>query len=234
MLVNKIRDGHFPTPKERIDKWVHVYNKDGLRWGLVPSLTAHLALTDINDFTNHQGPLLDIGCGYCRDLLLFHTVFKDMNLEGLEPASQAIELAKPIMSKKFFKNLICNDIFDFGRLKVTAKYKVVFANYFIHLFSRHEQLWILGLISKILKKNGICILSWVSTHDHHYRNGRYLSNQTYEVYNGIPWRFTTCSMVEKMVYDAGMKVLKLNEFIEVEIIKGKLDRVDGIYLVCSR
>jgi SAM-dependent methyltransferase len=234
MLVSKKIRKKFPSFNYRIHVWSQIYERQRYRWGLLPSLTAHMALADIENYTKGKGILLDVGCGYCRDLLLFQRVFPNMTFDGLEPAESAVKLARSIIPEISLRKIICSDIFEFGKQGQTAKYTVVYANHFIHLFKEKEQIKILKLIHRLLWKNGVAILSWISSNDRHYGKGYHLDDYCYEVYKGIPWRFVNRSEVETMVSKVGMKVLKLLEFTEVELMGGKPDCVQGIYLLCTK
>lgn len=234
MLVKHKLKYQFPSIYDRIDKWSHIYTTESYRWGMFPSLSSHMALADINAHTYGKGSLLDIGCGYGRDLHLFRTVFPEMRLYGLEPAVPALHLAQSILAPHDIRNIVPSDVFEFGQKRRRGEYEVVFANYFMHLFSMKEEIEILKLIHGILTDEGIAILSWVSSSDRHYGKGRRIDDNCYEIYKGIPWRFVNSREIEEIVCGVGMRILQLREFSEVEMVRGHLDSVCGIYLVCTK
>ena len=222
---------YYPSVGKRINKWEDLYINEGYRWGILPSLCAHIALADIDLLTKKSGLLLDLGCGYGRDVALFTKMFPEMSILGLEPTKTAVDLAKFINPKSNYNGLICMDVFDYFRRKEKSQYDVIFANYFIHLFSENEQYTILNLIRDRLSPKGVVIFSWLSNYDRHYGKGKKICNGSYHVYRDIPWRFVNVKDVEKMISSTGMRILKIYDYVEVELIKGKADRVNSIYTV---
>ena len=223
----------FPSRQARIRQWCDLYTLQGQRWGLHPSLTAHFALWDIATFNGHCSTLIDIGCGYGRDLLLFRAVFPELQLDGLEPAPPAVKAAESIMPLLALRSLYTQDFFSFAHRGCALKYDVVFANYFLHLFSPEEAVAIMKRVSTILTPSGLAVFSFVSQEDRHWGKGRRISPKTYEVRKGIPWRFMNRQDVETLCVIAGMRVRRMEEFREVESIQRRPDPVKGIYLVAE-
>ncbi len=224
----------FPTSQERIRTWSEVYSTQGQRWGVLPSLTAHLALSEIENLSGGIGSMIKLGCGYGRDLVLFRSVFPDLIVDAIEASSPALEIGKSNIEAVGLRNLFPVDLFEFGEKNRQERYDIVFANYFLHLFSLREAAIILGMVSDVLKDNGAAILSLVSVRDRHYRKGSELEKQCYEVFRGLPWRFFDADDVRMLCDDVGMVVCDLREFTELELVGGESDLVEGYYLVAAR
>jgi SAM-dependent methyltransferase len=202
-----------------------------MRWGLAPSLTAHLALTEIGGVYRPGCSLLDVGCGYGRDLLLFRTIFPALILDGIEPSRSAFVVADALMHSIRFRNAFNTDVFSFFDSKPGLKYDVIFANYFIHLFSIDEAVLILKQLHQFLNVRGLLVMSFISTRDPHHGLGMQISSHFFEVYPKIPWRFYTpkdaCAVMEKCAY----RVKAFTEYKEVELLNGQPDKVHGFYIV---
>lgn len=117
-----------PSLNDRISKWNSLYIEQGQRWDLIPSLAAHLSLPQIYRTTQNQNKsnLLDIGCGYGRDLMFFKRIFHTLNLEGLDSSYSAIKIARQFLHYFTARNLYEKDFIEFSLKK---KYDIIFGNY---------------------------------------------------------------------------------------------------------
>ncbi len=223
----------FPSRYERIERWSQIYAAQGQRWGTFPSMTAHLALVEIDRLQKKRLKLIDIGCGYGRDLALFRSTFAKAILDGLEPSPSAIRAGESILPLLNLRNLYTQDVYSVAQDNALPSYDVVFANYFMHLFSLSEATQIMRQMSQMLRPGGIIVVSFVSVRDRHFGKGRRLSRRVYEVRNGIPWRFVDMKEVRAFCDAVNLQIHCLKEFSEVESTQQKPDPVEGIYLVAG-
>ncbi len=202
---------------------------------MTPSLAAHLSLTDINSLSVPNGALLDVGCGYGRDLALFRTFFPDMALHGVEPSQPAIALGSPVFQEIKLRNLYENDVFrNCWHVRRRERFDIIFANYFVHLFSDEESAEVFRILRAILKPHGALILSFVSTRDPHFGLGKHLGRGAYEVRQGMPWRFVNEQDVRSLAAASGLSIQILRPYTETELVADACDRVESLYVVANR
>ncbi|MBZ5497756.1 MAG: class I SAM-dependent methyltransferase [Acidobacteriia bacterium] len=190
-----------------------------------------MALTEISKADGLRGRVIDIGCGYGRDLELFRSVFAHLELSGLDASPSAIETAR---RKIPGLRIINADIFQYGHEADTNRYHVAFANYFLHLFSDAEVLRIMRTMGAIVRREGRVVASFVSVRDRHYGKGSKLCERCYEVTKGIPWRFRDREEILNLCRSSGLEAATIQEFEEVELVQGRPDPVVGFYLVAKR
>lgn len=74
------------------DYWNNKFNKKKYVWGINASKLAILVIEDLKKINNTNVTILDIGCGYGRDV----NYFKEHNLNalGIDNSTEAIEIGK--------------------------------------------------------------------------------------------------------------------------------------------
>ena len=224
----------FPSCEDRIEAWSNVYRREGHRWGFLPSLSAHLALAEIARLRARPVRLLDCGCGYGRDLLLFRSMFKEAILDGWDASSVATQLAQDRASTLRLRHHYGGNILNATDIPETAGYDCVFANYFVHLFCHDEAVEIMRLFGQLIAPGGIVVVSFVSTRDRHYGKGVKVARNCYEVRDGISWCFVDTSDVCELCKASDLSAVSMHEFSEVEFAAGRPDPVEGIWLVAKR
>jgi SAM-dependent methyltransferase len=223
-----------PSLSDRVKLWNAVYDAQGMRWGLNPSLCAHMALPYIEETTGGTGSLIDIGCGYGRDLLFLRGFFPQLALSGLEPATEALQLGQQVFGAARVRTCVHQNLVAFSRGAINGNYQIILANYLFHLFSKHEVFKALRSVACMLAPKGRLIASFVSTDDRHYGKGRRLGSRVYRVVNGIPWRFSDEAEIRAFCRQAGLRVEILTPYKELELVNKRSDTVDGLFLVASK
>lgn len=219
-----------PTIYDRTNKWNSLYKIQGQRWGIMHSLSAHLSLHHIESIKKKEKNLLDIGCGYGRDLFYFRQIFKELCVDGIDSSKSVLDIAREYTTIFEINELIENDFIEFNSKR---KYDIIFGNYFAHLFYKDELEVILQKIKSMMSSEGIAILSFVSIKDRHFGKGKKIDYRLYEVFKDIPWRFYDIQELRDICSQNDLKIKELYEFPELEIVNNQKDLVRSLYLSFS-
>lgn len=216
------------SAQQRIAYWNTIYKNQGRRWSSLPSLCAHLALADIAAVRMKGPRILDVGCGYGRDLALFGHVFSDGVLTGLDASNEALRIARDLLPNNAFVN---RDLFSTTNKRLGQRFDVVFSNYFLHLLFDDEIVEALRIMRTLATKQGLLVSSLVSTRDRHYGKGKRLGFRSYEVAAGLAWRFADEDDAARMWSAARLRVLAVRAYAEVELVGGRPDPVSSLYVI---
>ncbi len=232
MSIQKIL---FPSAESRIQKWISIYQRDGHRWGYLPSLTAHLSLADIKELKQDKGSLLELGCGYGRDINFFSKCFTKLKISGIDPAIRYFRSTKGTIA--YFNHqykLFDLNVFEFfQKQSIEKKYDVIYSNYFFHLFESNEISQILKLTRNVMTDNGIFISNFISTEDIRFKKFNATENIG-RTKDGIIWTFFTATMIKNLLEENGFIVENIYKFSELEFIKDKHDIVHCYYLLARK
>ena len=153
--------------KGLVHYWDEYYKKDA-----APSFPSPFAEYVANKLSTKQN-ILEIGCGNGRDSKYFSS--KGHHVTGLDKSAEAIELCKNLYSSdepiKFFYGTI-TDIAKINK----KKFDLIYSRFVIHAMSLNEELEMLKISYKLLKKNGKLFIECRSTNDPLSQKGEILSH----------------------------------------------------------
>jgi len=146
--------------------WNNKFKEKKFVWGTEESLAARIVLDDIkSSFKSYESlKLLDIGCGYGRDVNYFRN--NGLDAMGIDNSGEAI-----ILGKEQWPDLCLEerDIFDY---QIGDKLDIVYCNFFIHLFLEEQRKIIIDKIYGMMNKNGVAYFITSSDRDEDYMKGK--------------------------------------------------------------
>ncbi|NLZ35564.1 tellurite resistance protein TehB [Clostridium sp. N3C] len=138
--------------------WNDKFARKKYIWGLNPSESAILMVDDLKKEDGIKGSLLDIGCGYGRDVNYFN--ISGLNAYGIDKSPEAIQLG---IKQWPDIRLICDDIFTYNFK--SQKFNIAFCNFFIHLLQENQRKEIIKIIYDLLLDGGIAYFTVSSIDD---------------------------------------------------------------------
>ena len=153
--------------KELIHYWDEYYQKDNAP--SFPSPFAEYVASKLNTKQN----ILEIGCGNGRDSKYFSS--KGHHVTGLDRSAEAIELCKNLYSSDEPIEFFYGTITDLAKTN-KKKFDLIYSRFVIHAMSLNEELEMLKMSYKLLKKNGQLFIECRSTNDPLSQKGEILSH----------------------------------------------------------
>jgi len=163
---------HCPfAPKGKIILWDKQYKLYKHLWGERPSELACFAVAYLQQSQPSQKTIdiVDIGCGYGRDVLYLSQHIK-CSILGIDNSQKAIKMAKETCSEKHASD-VTFQCCDFTEL-ATDKYHVVLISNLYHLLKLEQRTKLREMVKSILEPSGLVFLSTLSVRDlEHYSKG---------------------------------------------------------------
>lgn len=221
---------------ERIEKWDKIYQRDGKRYGEHPSKFCMLLKLYLQNCKN----VLELGCGYGRDLLHLATHYPSVNFFGIDSSPTAISILLGEVRKRKIKNLkvlTSNWLDSIFRQFKKNPIDLIFSHFFLHLFLEKEREEILKRTAQILKDGGIFINSLVSKNDAKFGKGKLIEKGTYAPYSDRSWHylhFWTYDEIIDTFSKVGFKVEELFEYVEEEEILENIENTITWFVVTRK
>lgn len=225
---------------ERLRMWNHIYATERMRWGTQPSLAATLTTGRLPTQRLPAGLIVDFGCGYGRDLRLLSEAYPSSPCFGIEGASSVADLWQelaPVKASAVPMKAECEpaiklcDIFaldeHFGFKDTLA---LAFSNYFFHLLEMTETAQLMGRVGRALAKGAFFAGSFVSTQDVTFGKYEGVGRNRQQMEDGI-WQYFEEAEVRDLVEGAQLDAVFLERFEELELKRGREDRVNLIYVI---
>jgi len=191
--------------------WDKDYKKSGRIWGENPGVLAIEAVRYLKknklDKKNHN--ILDIGCGYGRDVfyLSYNT---SCNILGIDVSKKAIEIAMDTVLKTG-KGNIRFQCRDFTSLK-EENYDIIFASNVYQILNPPAREALKNTVKETLKPGGLLFLATLSTRDpEHYGKGMQVAGESNSFKDEKYIHFCTR---EELIKDFGF--LNIKELYEQE------------------
>lgn len=176
--------------------WENTFRRRQAIWGFEPAHSAVLA----NDFFLEKAvkKILVPGIGYGRNAHVFAQ--NGMEVTGIEISGTAIELARRQYgtSIAIFQGSVTDMPFD------AAVYDGIFCYGLIHLFDRQERAKLIQDCYRQLADGGYMLFTAISKQARTYGQGRLISKDYYEVFDGIRMFFYDQDSIEEEFGDAGL------------------------------
>lgn len=193
--------------------WDNKYKKEKRAWGVKPSELGVLTVQYLknNNLNNINLEILDIGCGYGRDVFYLSKNIKGKIL-GIDASKEAIILAKK-GKKRDIEFRHC----DFKDLDET-NYDIIISSNFYQILKKEERNELIKTISKILKPNGLLFLSTLSVNDpEHYGKGTPITGEPNSYIIGTYVHFCSKDELEQNFNFLDIQNLYEHEYYEPRI-----------------
>ncbi len=201
----------------QINFWDDIYKKNNMLWGMENSKASDLALNYI--CLNKSENIIDLGCGYGRDIIFFKKKYEDINIDGIDISEHAIFLYNKNFS--FERRITVFNLNVLNLHKIDKKYSVVFSNHLFHFFSYVEIVHILKSIKKILINDGIFIGSFLVENeifaDEIYSK---IIKSTFGAFGKMNKRFFSEEVLKEIITQSKMTLVDLVPYFEYENING--------------
>lgn len=226
-----------PSIKERIKHWDELYSKDGKRYGRKPSYFCRLMAPYLE--LNKPSKVLELGCGYGRDLFYLSQKIPRISFLGADASKKALALLEEEQKKYRIASIQCilDNCMQPSELEATPQYDSIFSHFFVHLFLKSEVKTIFKLASQLLKDNALFISSYISVADSKFGKGTSIEENSYACYTDRPWYFLHF-WDEKEIYKVyshyQFKIISLCEYIEKEEILGKIEENRAWFVVAQK
>lgn len=189
--------------------WDKIYKGDKHIWGDKPSELAVVAVAYLQKhrLCDKNLSILDIGCGYGRDIAYFSKNLK-CTILGIDSSKEAINMANSVCPKASnIKLLRC----EFSEIH-NCKYDVIFIANLYHLLKPDERKKLRDTIGKSLKSDGLLFLSTLSVKDPQgYGKGAAIPNEINSFKNRTYVHFYTRDELSKE-----FNFLRISELFEHE------------------
>lgn len=176
--------------------WEVKFKEIRTEWGFEPADSAILAKDIFME--NKAKEILIPGIGYGRNAKIF--LENGMNVTGIEISQTAIDLAKQ-------ENELQIDIHQGSVTEMPfddKMYDGIFCYSLLHLFDYHERKQILQNCYNQLKTNGIMLFTIVSKKTSIYGEGKLLSEDRFELSEGLEVFFYDVESAKKEFQDFGL------------------------------
>jgi SAM-dependent methyltransferase len=207
--------------KEMAEFWEEAFRQKGEMWGWQPAKSAVLA----NELFLAGGvkSVLVPGIGYGRNA----RVFRDSGIAvtGIEVSGTAVDLAKRYFGDalKIYHGSVTEMPFD-DRL-----YDAVFCYALIHLLDKKERVKLIADCYDQLAENGLMVFTAVTKQAAIYREGTYVSQDRFEVFDGIKMFYYDVQTIAEEFGKAGLfGITEITESYPFYLIRCKKEKAGGL------
>lgn len=175
--------------------------------------------------------ILQVGCGYCRDIENFIKKRNDTTYSGIDFSKNAISLK----NKDFDINTYTFDMLNINidELKKIGKFDTIFSHYFFHLFKKNERKILFNKILSLIDRNGIIVASYISDKDAKFRKGIKIEKNVYACYPNEPNHtifFANKELLLECAIFFNLEIIEIKEYLEKEFINNKIEYTKSIYV----
>ncbi len=192
--------------------WESNFIEKGEMWGFEPSLSA-LVTKDLFVDKGIKNILIP-GIGYGRNAHIFRD--NGMDVTGIEISKAAIHMAKKHYGPgmKIYHGSVTDMPFD------DRQYDGIFCYALIHLLDTDERLKLIRDCFSQLSENGYMIFTVISKEAHTYRQGKFISKDRYEIFEGVKMFFYDRQSIKDEFGDAGLiEIMEITENYPFFLIK---------------
>lgn len=194
--------------------WESIYRNNQDMWGLRATPSTLL----VNDFFIEKGisNVLIPGFGYGRNAQIF--IESGINVTGIEISKTAIEKANKYYGSetKVYHGSVVDMPFD------DVQYEGIYCYALIHLLDRAERKKLIQDCYNQLAVNGYMVFVIVSKKSPNYRMGKFISEDRYEVHQGLSLYFYDEKSIKSEFGDFGLvEISEIQEDLHFYIVKCK-------------
>lgn len=188
-------------------------------WGFEPSRSA--LLTKNLFIQKSIKNILIPGIGYGRNAQIFRD--EGINVTGIEISKTAIQMAR----KHYGQDLIIHHGSVADMPFDTSNYDGIFCYALIHLLDSNEREKLIRDCYDQLNENGYMVFTAISKEAHTYGKGKFISNDRYEIFEGVKMFFYDKESIHKEFNNAGLfEVIEINENYPFFLISCKKTKID--------
>lgn len=194
--------------------WETAFGEKREMWGFEPANSA--VLTKNFFLQKSVKNILIPGIGYGRNAQIFKE--SGMTVTGIEISKTAIEMARKYYgSDMVIHHGSVNDMpFD------KNKYDGIFCYALIHLLDSNDREKLIRDCYDQLSDSGYMVFTTISKAAHTYRRGKFISENRYEIYEGVKMFFYDQTSIESEFGSAGLfEITEINENQPFFLIKCK-------------
>lgn len=196
--------------------WEVAFGEKQEMWGFEPAKSAVIA----RDFFAQKSlkNILIPGIGYGRNAQIFKE--SGISVTGIEISKTAIEMAR----KHYGTDMVIHhgSVTDMPFDK--NQYDGIFCYALIHLLDSDERKKLIHDCFNQLSENGYMIFTAISKEAHTYGQGKFISKDRYEIFNGVKMYFYDRESIHDEFDKAGLfEITEINESQPFFLIKCKKD-----------
>lgn len=197
---------------EKPEFWESSFVEKQEMWGFEPSNSAVSA----KDFfvQNSVKNILIPGIGYGRNAQIFRD--HGIAVTGIEISRTAIELAR----KHYGSNMTIHHGSVTGMPFDHCRYDGIFCHALIHLLDSREREKLISDCHSQLSEDGYMIFTAISKAAHTYGQGRFISKDRYEIFDGVRMFFYDRESIHAEFGKAGLfEIMEIDESFPFFLIK---------------
>lgn len=188
-------------------------------WGFEPSRSA-LLTKDLFIQKSIKNILIP-GIGYGRNVQIFRD--EGINVTGIEISKTAIQMAR----KHYGEDLIIHHGSVADMPFDASNYNGIFCHALIHLLDSNEREKLIRDCYNQLNENGYMVFTAISKEAHTYGKGKFISNDRYEIFEGVKMYFYDKESIHKEFNNAGLfEVIETNENYPFFLISCRKTKID--------
>ena len=187
-----------------IEHWNTKFKNKKYIWGVEGSLLAELVLKELIKIEDKNN-LLDIACGYGRDVNFYKT--NGIDAKGIDASEEAVRLGIEMWPDI---NIMRGDVLDED--VYTLKNDVITCNFFIHLLGTEERQKLIKNIYKNLEPNGVAFFTVSTDQDIDYKTGEVVGDHLVKNDRGVTKFFYNRDLVNEEF--RLFNTIKIEEFKE--------------------
>jgi SAM-dependent methyltransferase len=210
--------------------WDDVYS-GGLVYDKKPSeaIKRSLKFLDSNRLLNPEVIFLELGCGYCRDIIYASRKLKGTTCYGIDISSQGLQLAKTLLedsdhlSEKI--KIVQEDAFTFVEQFPfqQAIPNLIYSHYLLQILKANDRDRMLEKTFQLLPPGGLLILSEYSINDSRFGTGDEVEHNTFVLYPEALLHTVHCFSQDELLRIQSKHIcdmLHLEEYVEHECVRG--------------
>jgi len=209
--------------------WDDVYS-GGFVYGKKPSeaIKRSLKFLESNRLLNPEIIFLELGCGYCRDVIYASRKLKVTTCYGIDISSQGLKLSNTLLEDSDHSSekirIVEEDAFTFVEQFPfqQAIPNLIYSHYFLQILKANDRDRMLEKAFQLLPPGGLLILSEYSINDSRFGTGDEVEHNTFVLYPEAPLytvHFFSQDEILRIQRKHNYDMLHLEEYVEHETVR---------------